>query len=221
MVFASRRKPPALTVPHHPRGLPAAATSRRTGVEALNASTGKNVGLYPEIKSPSFHHKEGKDLTKAIVSVLQKYGYGKDRDDVYLQVFEFDEVKRLHDELLPAAKMDLNIVFLVSGSKRFAWILEPGGMETVAKYADGLGPNMNQIVSSKSKPDEIVITDFVEKAHQAGLVVHPYTLRADEGAIPNYASDFEELVEIFFDQADVDGVFTDFPDLVLRYRDQH
>ncbi len=31
-------------------------------VQGLNHSTGKNIGIYPEIKAPWFHHQEGKDI---------------------------------------------------------------------------------------------------------------------------------------------------------------
>ncbi len=41
--------------------------------------------------------------------------------------------------------------------------------------------------------------------------MHPYTFRQDEGQIPAYAKDFTDLLNIFLYQADVDGVFSDFP----------
>jgi glycerophosphoryl diester phosphodiesterase len=58
---------------------------------------------------------------------------------------------------------------------------------------------------------------MVREAHTAGLVVHPYTLRADKGQLPSYAEDFEALLDIFFVQVGVDGVFTDFPDRAVQY----
>jgi glycerophosphoryl diester phosphodiesterase len=186
-------------------------------IQGLNRSTGKRVGLYPEIKQPSFHLKEGKDLTKAVVQVLKNYGYTKKGDDCFLQTFDFNEVKRLHDDLLPSMNMKLNVVFLINDSN---WVLKSKGMELIAKYADGIGPNMSMIVSKKSKPGDPIITSLVKNAHQAGLVVHPYTFRIEKGAIPGYASSFEDLLDIFFHKANVDGVFTDFPDRVVRFLDR-
>jgi glycerophosphoryl diester phosphodiesterase len=55
----------------------------------------------------------------------------------------------------------------------------------------------------------------VADAHAVGLVVHPYTFRAD--SLPAYAGSLEELLEIFFVRAGVDGVFTDFPDRVVQF----
>ena len=55
----------------------------------------KNIGIYPEIKAPWFHHQEGKDIAAKTLEVLKKYGYtGKD-DKVYLQCFDADELKRV------------------------------------------------------------------------------------------------------------------------------
>jgi glycerophosphoryl diester phosphodiesterase len=186
-------------------------------IQGMNKSTGRNVGIYPEIKHPQFHLGEGKDISKAIVRVLKKYGYTKKTDAVYLQVFIFDEVKRLRDVLLPELEMDLKLVFLVSGSRQYNWINEKGGMEKVAKYADGLGPNLSMIVSNKSNPGVPEISNLVRNAHRAGLVVHPYTFRIEKNAIPKYAKNFNELQEIFFHKANIDGVFTDFPDRVVKF----
>ena len=44
-------------------------------IQGLNYSTGKNIGVYVEIKSPWFHRYEGKDISKLTLQVLKKYGY--------------------------------------------------------------------------------------------------------------------------------------------------
>jgi glycerophosphoryl diester phosphodiesterase len=186
-------------------------------IQGLNRSTGRTVGLYPEIKQPAFHLKEGKDLSKSVLRTLKKYGYTEKNAGLYLQVFDFGEIKRLHDDLLPSMQMDINLIFLVNGGMKYRWVSEEGGMERVARYADGLGPSMDMIVSKSSKPGAPVISGFVKSAHRAGLVVHPYTFRIEKEAIPGYAKDFADLLDIFFHKAEVDGVFTDFPDRAVRF----
>ncbi len=44
-------------------------------IQGLNKSTGGDVGIYTEAKSPSFHLSEGKDLSKAILETFKRYGY--------------------------------------------------------------------------------------------------------------------------------------------------
>ena len=55
---------------------------------------------------------------------------------------------------------------------------------------------------------------LVQMAHEAKLLVHPYTFRADD--LPAGFSSFEELVRYFIVEIGVDGLFTDFPDQVLK-----
>ena len=55
----------------------------------------------------------------------------------------------------------------------------------------------------------------MELAHASGLLVHPYTLRRDE--LPKGINSFTELLDILIYQAGVDGLFTDFPDIVVDF----
>ena len=108
-------------------------------IQGLNVSTGKDIGIYPEIKSPEFHLAEGKDLGRAVVATLKAYGYTGKQDKVFLQTFSWDEVKRLRDELLPEAGIDLKLVMLVGGDEEYQWMFNAEGMAEVARYADGFG----------------------------------------------------------------------------------
>jgi glycerophosphoryl diester phosphodiesterase len=56
---------------------------------------------------------------------------------------------------------------------------------------------------------------LVAEAHAAGLVVHPYTLRADQ--LPPWATTLDDVHTALFVEADVDGVFTDFTDLTVAW----
>ena len=46
-------------------------------IQGLNKSTDKNIGIYPEIKNPKFHHENGKDFSKIVLEILTRYGYSK------------------------------------------------------------------------------------------------------------------------------------------------
>jgi glycerophosphoryl diester phosphodiesterase len=80
--------------------------------------------------------------------------------------------------------------------------------------ADGIGPALPHVVTGETKAT-LNITPLVKDAHAHRLEVHPYTLRAD--AMPGYAASLEELLEIFVQQAGVDGVFTDHPDRAATF----
>jgi glycerophosphoryl diester phosphodiesterase len=196
-------------------------------IQGLNRSTGRNVGLYPEIKSPAFHRHEGRDISRAVLDVLKSYGYTGRDDRIYLQCFDPEELRRLRQILLPERGMDLKLVQLIAETRwgttqvyrdgkivpyNSDWMQAPGAMPKIAAYADGIGPWAAMIVKENSTPEKIVFSAMVEAAHAAGLVVHPYTFRVEKEYLPAYAADFEDLLDIFFFQAGVDGIFTDFPD---------
>ena len=204
-------------------------------IQGLNHSTGKNIGLYPEIKAPWFHHQEGKDIATRVLEVLKKYGYTRKTDKIYLQCFDANELKRIRNELEPKMGMDLKLVQLIAYTKwneteeqqpdgkwvnySYDWMLEPGAMEKIAQYADGIGPDYHMLIADSSTNGHIIINGMVKEAHEHQLEVHPFTVRADQ--LPPYAKDVNELYDALYRQADVDGLFTDFPDKAVSYLHSH
>lgn len=186
-------------------------------IRGLNQSTGRDVGIYPELKSPAFHHEHGKDIGMAVISELKRFGYTSKDSNVYVQTFEFDELKRVKEEVFPALDVELKLVQLMGDDEVYDWILQPGGMRELARYADGVGPEKGMIISPESTRNRLLISSLVRDAHQAGMQVHPYTFRLDEGQVPAYADSFEHLLELFFFEANVDGLFTDFPDRAVQF----
>lgn len=186
-------------------------------IQGMNKSTGKNIGIYPEIKGPEFHREAGKDISTAVVRMLKSYGYTSKQDKIFLQTFSFEELKIIHDEIFPAEGVDLKLVQLIGGESSYPWMFEADGMGKLSAYADGVGPEKALVVARDSQKGNIRITDFVARAHAAGMEVHPYTYRLDPGQVPAYADSYEDLLDIHLFRADVDGVFTDFPDRAVDF----
>ena len=186
-------------------------------IQGLNRSTDRVVGIYPEMKSPAFHHEAGKDIARATLAVLKAYGYLGPTDPVFLQCFDQPELQRIHSELLPALGMSIRLIQLIAPSDEHQPLITEQGLAAIAEYAVGIGPSIDLLVEPDSELAELKVTDVVENAHALGLQVHPYTFRRDVGEIPGYASDYKDLLQIFLHDVGVDGVFTDFPDLTLDY----
>lgn len=186
-------------------------------IQGLNKSTGKDIGIYPEVKSPEFHRQEGKDLSSALLTTLKHYGYTSKQDKVFVQTFSYEELKTIHDEIQPELGIELNLVQLVGDDEAYAWMFNAEGMKALSQYADGFGPDKSLIIGSDSSKDNIEISNLVELAHANDMQVHPYTFRLDPGQVPQYADSFEDLLELFYFKADIDGAFTDFPDRVVDF----
>ena len=186
-------------------------------IQGLNKSTGKNVGIYPEIKQPEFHRSEDRDISTEAVKLLKQYGYTPKRHKVFLQTFSFDELKIIRNEILPNAGIDLNLIQLIGNESRYSWMFDEDGLQKLSSFADGVGPEKGLVISHASTTSNLEITPLVSRAHAEGLKVHPYTYRMDPGQVPSYASNFDELLRQHFLDADVDGVFTDFPDKAVEF----
>jgi len=127
-------------------------------IQGMNKSTGRDVGIYPEIKSPEFHLAEGKDLGRAVVAELKAYGYTSKEQKVFLQTFSWEEVKRLRDEILPETGIDLKLVMLVGDDEEYQWMFNESGMQEVGRYADGFGPDKSLLIAPDSTPGNLRIS---------------------------------------------------------------
>ena len=86
------------------------------------------------------------------------------------------------------------------------------GLAKLATTVDAIGPWLNQLYSFDGGAGRPVPSGLADRAHEAGLLVHPYTFRADD--LPAGFTAFSELVRFFAADIGIDGLFTDFPDRV-------
>jgi glycerophosphoryl diester phosphodiesterase len=210
--------------PRYPGRFPATGSDFRIAtleeeiqlIQGLNKSTGKNIGLYTEIKSPAWHKNQGYDLTHSVLETLGRYGYRDESANIYIQCFDPAELIRIHSDL----KSNLKLVQLIGenawneADTDYNFMRTVDGLVKIAGYASGIGPSIDHILDAKE--GKVRITPLVGEAHKLGLLVHPYTLRND--ALPGYVSGFDELLELLFIKAEVDGVFTDFSDLAVQFK---
>ncbi|MEQ8205233.1 MAG: glycerophosphodiester phosphodiesterase [Woeseia sp.] len=181
-------------------------------ITGLNRATGGQVGIYPEVKNPAWHHQEGVDCASLLLRLLERYGYADSADPVFVQCFDAAELRRIREEL--GCRMKL--IQLVADNEwgesttDYAQLMTAAGLRQVAEYADGIGPWLRQLYTVPLIDGEPLSSGLVERAHAAGLKVHPYTFRAD--AIEPCFGDFSTMVSWFSGHLQVDGLFTDFPD---------
>jgi len=205
-------------------------------IQGLNYSRGKDIGIYVEVKAPWFHHLEGKDISLATLKMIKDYGYKNKSDKVYIQCFDPIETKRIKSEVMPKLNVDYKLIQLIAETSwgetmqlkdgklvpyNYDWLFEKGAMKKVAEYADGIGPWKPMLVTEDSTQGNIVLSVMAKEANELGLKMHPYTFRKDEGRIPDYAKDFDDLLDIFYNQVGVEGVFTDFPDLAVKFLEEN
>ncbi|MFN5804565.1 MAG: glycerophosphodiester phosphodiesterase, partial [Opitutia bacterium] len=116
-------------------------------IAELNRTAGRRAGIYPELKAPAWHRKEGKDLAAIVLPILRKYGYATKSDPCYLQCFEYAEVKRVRGEL----GWKGNLIMLLGGSKGvdgtdFTRLKTEDGLKELSGVVEGIGPSLVDII---------------------------------------------------------------------------
>ena len=194
---------------------------------------GREIGIYPETKHPTYFDSIGLSLEEPLVAALRKYDLDDADDPVVIQSFETANLREL-DTLVNAPIAQLVNAsgrpwdFVVSGDPRtYRDLTSPKNLAWVATYADGVGAHKD-LVLPRTGGATSTPSAFVTDAHAAGLLVHVWTLRAENqfmatnfrvGTDPNAFGDLTAETQAFLD-AGVDGVFADHPDLAVTARDK-
>jgi glycerophosphoryl diester phosphodiesterase len=194
----------------------------------------REIGIYPETKHPTYFRSIGLPLEEPLVRALRANGLDGADAPVFVQSFEVGNLRALDTQIdaplvqLFGSKTSRPADFVASGDPRtYADLATPAGLAFVATYADGVGPSKDYIVPRDSMNCSLPPTSFVDDAHAAGLVVHPYTFRAENNFLPCELRTSDVLAEygMFarevrqFIALGVDGLFTDHPDLAVEARD--
>ncbi|MEO1390692.1 MAG: glycerophosphodiester phosphodiesterase family protein [Cyanobacteria bacterium J06634_6] len=244
-------------------------------VQEVSAEVGRDIGIYPETKHPTFFDEQGLSLEEPLVEMLVETGF-TDPNRIFIQSFEIANLLDLRNNLLPEAGLESLKLVQLFGDTEGSFINEGGGgfsvpydlvvnaslsdaekaaiygdllsfldfenpgydtlanaeaITEISSYADGLGPWKNNILLRESIDTPVdgngdgvaeitsqltgEIFPLIDFAHDAGLQVHPYTLRDEErfltlnpdGTPQTTGEEFRQLIEL-----GADGFFTDFPE---------
>ena len=201
-----------------------------TLAEVLELAQRRGVGVYPETKHPSYFRSIYLDLDIQLVQELDYVGWNRADAPVFIQSFEVDNLKRLND------LTQVRLIQLVEakggpadGAKpSYADMLTRQGLEDIALYADGIGPAKDLVIPRDADGNLGAPTALVADAHAAGLLVHPWTFRAENYFLPaalrssgNPADTGDLAAEIeAFLAAGVDGLFSDFTAIAVEVRNR-
>ncbi|GAA2261249.1 glycerophosphoryl diester phosphodiesterase [Streptomyces ruber] len=195
---------------------------------------GQEVWLYVETKHPTYFRKLGLGLEEPLAKLLRTYGRHRKNSPVILQSFEPGSMQRLN------RLVDNPLVVLLDGPDTRPWdfvesgdprtvadLVTPKGLRWIASYAQGLGPWLDLVIPRDANGRLTRPTTLVDDAHDAGLVVHPYTMRNEnsflpadhrEGTDPAAHGDVFGAFRTYFETG-IDGIFTDNPDTGLLARE--
>jgi len=182
-------------------------------------STQRLVGLYIELKHPSFFKSLGFDVAEMLLAELRAAGYAVDASapsdlkrvlPLVIQCFDASTLRALR----PITSIPLVQLMdpptpaqLHDGSY---WSDQT--LKEIASYANAVGPE-------KTYFSTLPLSDgqrAVQRAKDAGLAMHPWTFRAEAQYVGKQFASFAEEQAYFFFCLGVAGIFTEFPDLTRQ-----
>lgn len=205
-------------------------------VQGHEAATGEKIGIYPETKEPSYFDAIGLSLEERLIETLVETGF-TDPDRVFIQSFEIANLLDLQENIMPAAGLDLPLIQLLFNGPDFPTfdllqeaqlggnfaeyaalgfdatttsgdLYTDAGLALIAgTYAEGIGPNLSLVAGPG-----FAETGLVDRAQDAGLLVHAYTHRVEADYIGADGSPLPvaEAIEAIY-ATGIDGLFTDNP----------
>jgi glycerophosphoryl diester phosphodiesterase len=182
---------------------------------------GRTIGVYPEMKHPSYFAGVGLALEPRLADALKANGLNSSTAPVFVQCFEVEPLKII-GKLTRARR-----VMLVGQGAAPVDVKSASGIKAIAAFAEGMGPEWPLVIPT-GDGGLGPATSLVADAHAAGLAVHPWTVRAENaflppklrrGTAPGDHGDVDAVYKALF-AAGVDGLFSDFPGLASKVRDR-
>ena len=206
-------------------------------VAAEAATSGRRVGLIPELKHSTYFASIGLPLEDRFLHALRPPRNVLKPMRVIVQSFEIGNLRRLRSEL--GGDPNFQLMQLTEGAEALADRAAAGdmrswgerlktdeGLEEIAEYADWLAPYARDLIPWGPDDRLMPATGLIERAHRAGLLVCGWTFRPEnkflardfrDGAGDNARNPEGSVAEIRrYIEAGVDGFFTDDPALGRR-----
>jgi glycerophosphoryl diester phosphodiesterase len=207
--------------------------------EVIDLAKRHGVGIYPETKHPTYFDSIGLSLEEPLLSTLRGNGLDGRGARVFVQSFEVSNLKELRAEtrvpliqLIDAGGAPAD--FVAAGDPRtYDDLVTPAGLAEIATYADGIGPEKRRIVPGNTANGQLgEPTSLIRDAHDAGLLVHPFTFRPEneflaaqfrqgDASSPVFRQargDQPAELALYFGLG-VDGLFVDNPDTAVAVRE--
>lgn len=182
-------------------------------ISGLNATMGRHVGIYPEIKDPAWHRQAGIDLTALFHDALVT-----NRElisgPVFVQSFDRRALRRLKDEI----DTPFPLVQLLEREDALALENDASARGRIAEYAAGVGLPYTTLIEPELVDGRVAATTLAGRLAEAGLLIHPYTMRRD--VAPDGEADYFATLRFLIHELEVDALFCDHPDDALAVRER-
>ncbi|GAA3960233.1 glycerophosphodiester phosphodiesterase [Actinomadura viridis] len=201
----------------------------------LGRRHGRRVGIFPEVKHPTYFRSIGLPLEGRLAALLRRNGLNRPDGRVIVQSFEPAALRRLDRAL--------NVTILQSiapsgapydtvargAGPTFDEMVTPEGLKEIGTYADWIAPEKGRVIPLRADGSLGTPTSLVPDAHAAGLKVAAYTFRDEnrflpadlrDGTAPGARGRALREYDLFY-RTGIDGLFSDHPGTAVLARTRY
>lgn len=158
----------------------------------LSKQYGREVGIIPEIKHSTYLRGLGFDPEAATMAAIEQAGLNEADAPLWIQSFEVSNLVALRTQygyqarqLLLAEEGCAPYDLIAAGDSRtYADLLMRDSLEELSGWIDAIGPEKIMVIPRRADNTLGEPTTLVEDAHAAGLLVMPWTFRAENHFLP-------------------------------------
>jgi glycerophosphoryl diester phosphodiesterase len=191
---------------------------------ALKNIRQRPIGLYLELKHPSYFEAIAHPLAPLLLSQLDRYGWNRAESPVIVESFETRILRELRSQsTVPIVQLlDESTTIQPDSGMTYRSLTTPKELEAIAYYANGISVHKSLIVPPDPQSDQLLSpTSLITDAHAQGLWVHAFTFRREPQFLhPAYAGSARAEYQQFLELG-IDGVFTDFPQEAIACYQPH
>ncbi|MBB5773414.1 glycerophosphodiester phosphodiesterase [Nonomuraea jabiensis] len=198
----------------------------------LSRQYGKQVGVFPETKHPTYFRSIGLPLEEPLIETVKRNGLNRPGGPVVVQSFEPSSLKRVAKDLRVPLWQALGTtgqpydLTAAGDPTTYADMMKPEGLAKIAQYAQWIGPDKSSAIPLNPDGSSGTPTTLVSDAHKAGLKIGVYTFRSENQYLPlqlrrgQVATDHGDALAEYRAHLDlgVDAFVTDYPDAAVLAR---
>ena len=202
--------------------------------QRLARTTGRPIGIYPELKIPYYFRSIGLPLEPVFARQLRLAALNAATAPVIVQSFEPTSLRQLRDSY--GMRVRLSFLTYPSGApydlsvqgdtRTYADLNTAAGLKWLAGFVSVVAADQSQVIPRRSDGRLGTPTALPARVHAAGLQLHVYALRSENTFLPvDYrlgsdpaADGRASALDAAFLRAGADGVFCDQPDFCVAAR---
>ena len=186
-------------------------------VRDKKSTSGKKMGIYPELKHPLYYQDLGFNMEDKLLKALTDNGYAiKGMDPSLFNYIAPVVIQCFIPETLISLrkKCDLPLLQLqeLLSNQTISDVWNTKNLDYISTYANGVGPSLT-FFTDKSLDYEAA-QKMMDQATERKLIVHPYVLRADQEmmAASRFLGNSTRETYFFTCCLNIDGIFSDYSD---------